>query len=130
MTCTVRGARVWVLKDALDDAAAVGVRGELVDLVVEGVNDELRVGNRHRLDDLLNDVVAVLVLDALHHMTLELLDQTSLLLARDNLERLLHDTAAIHLERELGNKLMREQDEEWLQWEGANRENLALEGLA
>lgn len=94
-------ARLRVFENTLNDAAAIGVGGELVDLVVERVDDELRVGNRNGLNDLLDDVVAVLILDALHYVAFKLLDEARLLFAGDNLEGLLHDTATVHLQGEL-----------------------------
>ncbi len=94
-------SRLTVLKDTLDDPTAVRVRGEDVDRVLEGLNDELDEVRWDSLDALLDDVVAVLVLDAVHDMSLELLDELSLLVNVDELEGLLDDTAAIHLQREV-----------------------------
>ena len=62
-----------VLQDPLDDPAAVGVGGEVVDLPSEGVNDELEPGGLHRLDALLDHVVAVLVLHALQNVPVQFL---------------------------------------------------------
>lgn len=44
-----------------------------------------------------NDVVPVLVLDALEHVSVELAHHLLLLLGRDGLQRLLDDAAAVHL---------------------------------
>ena len=63
-----------VLEHALHDAAAVGVRGQVLHLVRERVDDELDVLEGDALDGLLDDVVAVLVFDALLHVAVKLSD--------------------------------------------------------
>lgn len=69
-------------------------------LSLERVDDELQLERVHALDALLHDVVAVLVLDALQHVAVELAHDLLLLLRRDGLERLLDHATAVHLERE------------------------------
>ena len=62
-----------VLQDALDHAAAVRVGGQVVHLPRERVDDELEPAGLHRLDALLHHVVAVLVLDTLENIAVQLL---------------------------------------------------------
>lgn len=54
-----------MLEHPLDDAASVWMSGKVVYLTVESIDDELDVLSRHTLDGLLDDVVTILVLDAL-----------------------------------------------------------------
>ena len=62
-----------VLQDPLDDPAAVGMGGEVVDLTSEGVNNELEPGGFHRLDTFLNHVVSVLVFHTLENIAVQFL---------------------------------------------------------
>mmetsp|Transcript_27113 Transcript_27113/g.66501 ORF Transcript_27113/g.66501 Transcript_27113/m.66501 type:complete len:223 (-) Transcript_27113:664-1332(-) len=57
-----------VLQHPLDDAAAVGVRGQGEHVAVEGGDDELDAGRGHTFDALLDHVVAVLILHAAQHV--------------------------------------------------------------
>ncbi len=59
-------------------------------LAVESVDEELEGDGVDALDALLDDVVPVLVLDALEDVAVELLDQLALQLAGDRLQRLLN----------------------------------------
>ena len=68
------GILVAVFQHALDHAASVRMGCQGLHLAVERLDDELDVFGRHPLDRLLDDVVAVLVLDALQHVTIEFLD--------------------------------------------------------
>lgn len=67
-----------VLKDALDNTAAVRMRGELQHLVVEGRHDKVQAVRWNTLDALLDDVVSVAVLHALPHVRLKLLHNLQL----------------------------------------------------
>lgn len=85
-----------VLQDALDHSAAVGVRRQLVDLRMrlirnwnceetrgtylspERADDELQVVGVDTFDTLLHHVVAVLILDALQHVSVQLLHNVTL----------------------------------------------------
>ena len=62
------------------------------------VNDELEALWLDGLDALLNNVVPVLVFDALDDATLQLGDDKLLLVQGDALKRLLDHTATVHLE--------------------------------
>ena len=64
----------------------------------EGVNDELEKPGVHALDALLDHVVAVLVLDALEDVALELGDDDLLLVHAYRLQRLLDHPTPVHLE--------------------------------
>lgn len=68
-----------VLEHALDHAAAVGMGGEPNDLALEGIDDELYALGGDPLDGLLDDVVAVLVFDALDNRAPQLEDKLGLL---------------------------------------------------
>ena len=50
-----------------------------LDLLVEGIDDELNVTGWNSLDCFLDNMIAVLVLDAFQHVILEFLDDASLL---------------------------------------------------
>ena len=81
-------ALATVFEHALDDAAAVGVRRENVNLSGEGVDDELDVLQRNPFDRLLHHVIAVLVFDTLQHVRADLPDERGLLVDQHVLERL------------------------------------------
>jgi hypothetical protein len=53
------------------------------------------------MDALLDNVIPVLVLNALHHVTAQLIDERDLLVSGDLIEDLLDDTAAVEVHREL-----------------------------
>lgn len=89
-----------MLQYALDDAAAVGVRAQSVHLPLEGVDDELQRMRLHALDALLHHVVAILVLDALEHVSVQFAHHLLLLLCRDGLQRFLDHAAPVHLQRQ------------------------------
>mmetsp|Transcript_3898 Transcript_3898/g.6104 ORF Transcript_3898/g.6104 Transcript_3898/m.6104 type:complete len:253 (+) Transcript_3898:3-761(+) len=90
----VRGA---VLQQALDDPAAVHVRGHLLGLFLDRCNDEVHRIWRHLLDAFLNDMVAVHVLDASNNVLLELGSKHQLRLSRHMLDSLLDHPASIRL---------------------------------
>ncbi len=87
-----------VLQDALDHAATVRVRGQAIHLTLERTDDELEIGRLHALDALLDDVIAVLILDALEDVALEFGDDQLLLIEGDALQGLLDHTTAVHLQ--------------------------------
>lgn len=85
-----RPGRLFAMfKHALDDAAAVRVRRQRMDLPRERVDDEPNVLRRYPFDGFLDHVVPVLVFDALEHVLFELLDQLRLLIDQDVLESLI-----------------------------------------
>lgn len=90
-----------MLKNTLNDPTAVRMRSELEDFVRERLDDKLRKMNL--LDDFLDDVISVLIFDALQNMPVQLLHQSSLLLRLNELQCLLNDAAAVHLQRESQN---------------------------
>lgn len=92
---------VAVFQNPLDNSASVWVSCEGVHLSGEGIHDELDEMRWYFLDALLDDVVAVLVLDALHYIALEFLDELSLLVYLNNLKCLLDHSASVHLHREV-----------------------------
>jgi hypothetical protein len=69
-------------------------------LSLEGVNDKLKTRRINGLDALLDDVVSVLILNALEHGLLQLGDNPLLLLQWDALQGLLDHATAVHLEGE------------------------------
>lgn len=66
--------RLAVLQDPLNDSTTIRMGGENVDLSSESFDDELNVLSWHTFDSFLHDVVAVLVLDTLQNINLQLLD--------------------------------------------------------
>jgi hypothetical protein len=60
-------------------------------------NDELQAGRLNCFDTLLNNMVAILVLDALQHIAIQLLDDKLLLVQWYGLQGLLDDSSAVHL---------------------------------
>jgi len=66
--------RLAVLQDPLNDSTTIRMGGENVDLSSESFDDELNVLSWHTFDSFLHDVVAVLVLDTLQNIDLQLLD--------------------------------------------------------
>lgn len=66
--------RLAVLQDSLNDPTTIRMGGENVDLSSESFDDELNVLSWHTFDSFLHDVVAVLVLDTLQNINLQLLD--------------------------------------------------------
>ena len=88
-----------VLEHPLDNPATIRVGCKSVHLATERVDDELDIVRRNSLNCLLNNVVTVLVSNALQHMILQLFDHRGLLVGEDMLEGLLNNTATIHLGR-------------------------------
>jgi hypothetical protein len=64
------------------------VGGKDVDLAPEGFDDELNVFSRNTLDGLLNYMIAILVLDALENVGLELFNKFRLLICEDMFQSL------------------------------------------
>lgn len=80
--------RLAVLQDPLDHPATIRVGGQDVDLASEGINDELYVLGGDPLNGFLDNVIAVLILDALEDVCLQLPNQFCLLVREDVLEGL------------------------------------------
>jgi hypothetical protein len=108
---------VTVFQHTLNDTTAVWMHRKCLHLTFERLDDELNMFSWNPLDRLLHNVVSVLVFDTLQHMTIELLNQGSLLFGQDVFKRLskvsvfqsclvlserylLNNTAAIHLQRQ------------------------------
>lgn len=93
-----------VLQDALDHTAAVGVHAELaysLSLFSDSADNEVDSLIGKLLDALLDHMVPVLVIDAVQHGVLKLLNKQLLLIEGDELQSLLHDATAIHGLRQL-----------------------------
>lgn len=78
-----------MLEHTLNHTTAVWVNGELPDLTVERVDDELDMLGRYTFNRLLNDVIAVLILHAFQYIVLKFLDQSRLLVGEYVLEGLI-----------------------------------------
>lgn len=89
-----------VLENTLDDAATVGMRAQCEHLAGERAYDELQRSRLDAFDALLNDVIPVLILDALQDMPVQFAHDLLLLLRADRLQCLLYDSAAVHLKRQ------------------------------
>ncbi len=90
-----------VLETPLDDSAAERMDAQRRHLATEGLEDERDSMRRTALDSFLYDVVAVLVLDAPHHMFFQLPNEKSLLVDEHVIQRFLHDAAAVHLQAQV-----------------------------
>ena len=77
-----------VFQHALNDTATVWMHRQSLDLAVESLDDELNVLGRNSLDGLLDHVIAILVLDTLQHVIVELFDERGLLINQNVLESL------------------------------------------
>jgi len=69
------GGLFAMLKHTLNDAAAVWMSSQALDLASECIDDELYVFCGYALDSFLDDVIAILILDTLEDLILEFLDQ-------------------------------------------------------
>ena len=67
-------------------------------LASKGINDKLEALRGDSLDTLLDDMVAILVFDALEHISLQFGNYELLLIQRDTFQRFLNHPAAIHLQ--------------------------------
>jgi hypothetical protein len=65
---------VFVIVPDAQPSITVGVGGQCVHVPQEGVHNELNIFSCYTFDTLLNNVVAVLVFDALHHILAEFRD--------------------------------------------------------
>mmetsp|Transcript_53333 Transcript_53333/g.105176 ORF Transcript_53333/g.105176 Transcript_53333/m.105176 type:complete len:256 (+) Transcript_53333:652-1419(+) len=85
--------------------------GHPVGLVQERLDDETDSVRRQALDALLDHMIPMLVLDALQHHPFQFADEQHLLLDGHGVQRLLHNPAAVHVQRQLehlANKLFGE----------------------
>lgn len=73
------------LKHALNDTAAVGMRGKSMYLSLECFNDELNVLGWDSLDGLLDDVVSILIFDTLQDIWLKFFNELCLLVGKNML---------------------------------------------
>jgi hypothetical protein len=80
---------LWSFQATLYDPTTIRVQTEMLDLSQEGRIDESDRVRVATLDGLLDNVVAVLVLDALHDVVLQLTHQGGLLFDQDVLQSLL-----------------------------------------
>lgn len=72
----------------LNDPTSVRVGGKTLNLLMEGIQDELDMLRRNPLDRFLDDMVAVLVPDGFQDVVLEFLHDASLLVDQDVLKSL------------------------------------------
>lgn len=63
-----------VLQDSLNHTTAIGMGRQGVDLSSKGIDDEPDVFGRYSLDGFLDDMIAILIFDALEDICLELLN--------------------------------------------------------
>mmetsp|Transcript_4753 Transcript_4753/g.10904 ORF Transcript_4753/g.10904 Transcript_4753/m.10904 type:complete len:210 (+) Transcript_4753:579-1208(+) len=94
-----------MLQKALNDATSIDVRSHGFSLVLHSLHDKRHGLRRHLFDALLDHVVAMHRLDAIKNSMLQLSSQHRLKFWWANLERLLNDTAAMHLQGELHHGL-------------------------
>mmetsp|Transcript_21722 Transcript_21722/g.47599 ORF Transcript_21722/g.47599 Transcript_21722/m.47599 type:complete len:265 (-) Transcript_21722:558-1352(-) len=103
--------RSAVFDESLDHTAAVAMLGHARCLTKEGIHDETNAIRRKSLNALLNDMVPMLVFNALQDMALQLTDQQYLLLDGNGIQRLLNHSAPVHLEgkfQDLSHQLLRQ----------------------
>merc|ERR1719183_136364 len=100
-----------VFEDALHHAAAVAVNRHVIQPHEKFLDDEPDALRRQGVDALLDDVIPMLVLNAFHDVTGQLIDERDLLVSGDLVENLLHDAAAVEVHRKLDDaagELLRE----------------------
>ena len=66
---------VAVLQDTLDYSAPIRMCGEIEHLALECIDNELKTTGLNSFNTLLDDVITILVLDTLQHITIEFLQQ-------------------------------------------------------
>lgn len=81
-------ARLTVLQNTLDHSASIRVSCENVNLTPKCFNDKLNMFSGNTLNSFLNNVITVLIFDALEDVRLEFLDKFSLLVGQDMFESL------------------------------------------
>lgn len=72
-----------MFEHALYDTATVRMSSQTLNLSSKGVDDELDVLCRYTLDSFLNDVITVLIFDALENLMLQFLHQGRLLVGQN-----------------------------------------------
>mmetsp|Transcript_13139 Transcript_13139/g.37290 ORF Transcript_13139/g.37290 Transcript_13139/m.37290 type:complete len:384 (-) Transcript_13139:945-2096(-) len=92
-----------MLQDPLNHTATIRVRCQGADFSGKVFHNKMYELRRDAFDALLDDVVAILVLDTLHHITHELRYNRALLLHIDDLKSLLDHTATVDLQGEVQN---------------------------
>jgi len=98
--------RFAVLKNSLNDPAAIGMGSKNVHLPPESINDKLQVLCRDTLDGLLNHMVAILIFDALHHIGFELFHELRLLVGKYMFESFLNNSTPVHLHRKFHDVIL------------------------
>lgn len=96
----------------LDDSTTIRMQTEMLDLVKESFVDEPDGFGSTALDGFLDDMIAILIFDALQDVVLQLTNKCGLLFHEDVLERLLHNSTAVHLQaqsEDLTSHLIRKQ---------------------
>ena len=79
-----RSGRLFAMfEHALYDTATVRMSSQALNLSSKGIDDELDVLCRYALDSLLNDVIAVLIFDALEDLMFQFLHEGRLLIGQD-----------------------------------------------
>ena len=108
------GGFFTVLEHTLYHPTAIWMYGKIMDLVREGIDNELDMFRGNSLNGLLNHMIAVLIFHALEDVVFKLFDQLSLLVGQNMLEclsrqreldpslrgtHLLDNPTAVHLQR-------------------------------
>ena len=73
------GGLFAVFEHTLDDTAAIRMSSQALDLSSKGVDDELDVLGGYTFDSFLNDMISILIFDALEDLVLQFLRQRRLL---------------------------------------------------
>lgn len=72
-----------MFEHTLYDTATIGMSSQALDLPGKGIDDKLDVLRGYTLDCLLDDVIAVLIFDALEDLVFQFLYQRRLLVGQD-----------------------------------------------
>jgi hypothetical protein len=85
-----------VLQYPLNNSTSICMDAQAIDIVSDGNNDEVKCLRRHLLNALLDNVVAVLVVDAVKNSIFQFTHQQLLLRERDDFECFLDYSAPVH----------------------------------
>lgn len=79
----------WTMfQHALNDTAAIRMRGQMLHLATKGIYDEGNMISGDPLDCFLNDMIPVLIFDTFEDAIFQFLDKYSLLVGQDMFKRL------------------------------------------
>ena len=87
------------LEDSLNNSATIGVEAQvlhMVRLVEDGVKDEVNLLTGHFLNAFLDDMISILIINAINDGFLKLLNKQLLLFKGNYFESFLYNSAAIH----------------------------------